>query len=77
MYLLYILQTLNVAGTVRVGAVDCAKPENSKICTKQIVEAYPEIRLYPAKKNSNSKPLYKEYEGWNRQANSIAKWVLE
>ena len=68
---------MNIAENVRVGAIDCAKPENTRICSRQVVESYPEIRLFPAKKTEKSKPLYKEDDGWNRQASSLAKWVLE
>jgi len=70
-------KSLKVAENIRVGAIDCAKSENTRICSKQMVEAYPEIRLFPAKKTLSSKPLYKEYSGWNRQSAALSKWVMD
>nr|CAB3238821.1 dnaJ homolog subfamily C member 10 [Phallusia mammillata] len=66
-----------LAGVIKVGAVDCAKAGHSSFCKKQLVDSYPEIRLYPSKKNEHSNPVYDTYEGWNRQAHSLAAWALE
>ncbi|XP_076822365.1 dnaJ homolog subfamily C member 10-like isoform X1 [Clavelina lepadiformis] len=65
-----------LSGIVHVGAIDCAKGNHNQFCKRQMVDGYPEIRLFPAKKHVNSKPLYSVYDDWNRHASALAGWAL-
>jgi len=64
-------------GVVKVGAVDCAKSDHASLCRKLLIDSYPEIRLFPAKADKDSNPLYESYNGWNRQAHAMAAWAME
>jgi len=67
-----------LGSAVKVGAIDCAaNDEQHKVCKRQLVDAFPEVRIYPAKKTKSSKPLYIPFEGRQRQAHRLAAWVLE
>lgn len=60
-----------------VGAIDCAKPGNGEFCKKLAVEAYPEIRLYPARERESHNPIYEIHRGWNRRSFTLSSWALQ
>ncbi|XP_077304256.1 dnaJ homolog subfamily C member 10 [Lithobates pipiens] len=61
-----------VSGLINVGSVDCQK--YSSLCSKEYVNSYPEIRLYPA--NRDNPNYYLAYSGWQRDAYSLKTWAL-
>ena len=65
-------------GVVKIGAIDCAgNDEDHTACRRQLVDAFPEIRIFPSKKSPTSKPLYIPFNGHQRHAHHLASWVLE
>lgn len=62
----------HVSGLINVGSVDCQK--YSSLCSKEYVNSYPEIRLYPA--NRDNPNYYHAYSGWQRDAYSLKSWAL-
>ncbi|XP_018415010.1 PREDICTED: dnaJ homolog subfamily C member 10 [Nanorana parkeri] len=62
----------HVSGLISVGSVDCQK--YSSLCSKEYVNSYPEIRLYPA--NRDNPHYYFAYNGWQRDAYSLKTWAL-
>ncbi|XP_056389863.1 dnaJ homolog subfamily C member 10 isoform X2 [Hyla sarda] len=59
-------------GLINVGSVDCQR--YSSLCGKEYVQAYPEIRLYPA--NRDNPNFYHTYNGWQRDSYSLKSWAL-
>ncbi|XP_069841290.1 dnaJ homolog subfamily C member 10 [Dendropsophus ebraccatus] len=59
-------------GLINVGSVDCQR--YSSLCSKEYVQAYPEIRLYPA--NRDNPNYYHVYNGWQRDSYSLRSWAL-
>ncbi|KAM3915907.1 dnaJ homolog subfamily C member 10 [Leptodactylus fuscus] len=62
----------HLSGLINVGSVDCQK--YSSLCSQQYVQAYPEIRLYPA--NRDNPHYYRTYDGWQRDSYSLKNWGL-
>ncbi|KAG8559427.1 hypothetical protein GDO81_017335 [Engystomops pustulosus] len=62
----------HLSGLISVGSVDCQK--YSSLCSKEYVNAYPEIRLYPA--NRDNPHYYHGYNGWQRDSYSLKSWAL-
>ncbi|XP_040296016.1 dnaJ homolog subfamily C member 10 [Bufo bufo] len=62
----------HVSGLINVGSVDCQK--YGSLCSKEYVQAYPEIRLYPA--NRDNPNYYQTYNGWQRDSYSLKSWGL-
>lgn len=61
-----------LSGLINVGSVDCQK--YSTLCSQQYIQAYPEIRLYPAHRENRN--YYQPYSGWQRDAYSLKSWAL-
>lgn len=59
-------------GLINVGSVDCQK--YSSLCSQQNVQAYPEIRIYPAHRENRN--YYQPYNGWQRDSYSLKSWGL-
>ncbi|XP_075036595.1 dnaJ homolog subfamily C member 10 [Mixophyes fleayi] len=59
-------------GLISVGSVDCQK--YSSLCSQEYVQAYPEIRLYPA--NRDNPNYYQSYNGWQRDSYALKNWGL-
>ncbi|EYC00998.1 hypothetical protein Y032_0111g238 [Ancylostoma ceylanicum] len=60
---------------VHVGSVDCQA--HSQFCSKQGVNAYPTIRLYPAVNNNRRMQAYYVYpQNMWRNADTIERWVF-
>ncbi|XP_077128695.1 dnaJ homolog subfamily C member 10 [Ranitomeya variabilis] len=62
----------HLSGLINVGSVDCQK--YSALCSQEYVQAYPEIRLYPA--NRDNLNFYHAYSGWHRDSYSLKNWGL-
>ncbi|XP_063285867.1 dnaJ homolog subfamily C member 10 [Pelobates fuscus] len=62
----------NINSMISVGSVDCQK--YGYLCSQERVQAYPEIRIYPA--NMDSPNHYVQYNGWHRDAHSLKTWAL-
>ncbi|XP_063789393.1 dnaJ homolog subfamily C member 10 isoform X2 [Pseudophryne corroboree] len=62
----------HLSGLINVGSVDCQK--YSSLCSQQYVQAYPEIRLYPA--NRDNPGYYNSYNGWQRDSHALKNWGL-
>ncbi|XP_068101515.1 dnaJ homolog subfamily C member 10 [Hyperolius riggenbachi] len=62
----------HLSGLINVGSVDCQK--YSSLCSKEYVNSYPEIRLYPT--NRDNPHYYHGYTGWHRDAYSLKNWAL-
>ncbi|XP_044159023.1 dnaJ homolog subfamily C member 10 [Bufo gargarizans] len=62
----------HLSGLINVGSVDCQK--YSSLCSKEYVQSYPEIRLYPA--NRDNPNYYQTYNGWQRDSYSLKSWGL-
>ncbi|XP_073502888.1 dnaJ homolog subfamily C member 10 [Phyllobates terribilis] len=62
----------HLSGLINVGSVDCQK--YSALCSQEYVQAYPEIRLYPA--NRDNLNYYHTYNGWHRDSYSLKTWGL-
>ncbi|CAI9613809.1 unnamed protein product, partial [Staurois parvus] len=62
----------HLSGLINVGSVDCQK--YNSLCSKEYVNSYPEIRLYPA--NRDNPNYYLTYSSWQRDAYSLKTWAV-
>lgn len=55
--------------------MDCSKVGNKAFCGRQAITGFPEIRLYPIRRQQEENPTYIEYPGFDLRAASLAAWA--